>query len=211
MLGAVRMGRYSWFYSYPAGTCRVVPEYSHIVVLSWYPTYQSRREVAQPQPLGSKGDLARCRESEMACPLISTTSTGSTEEDEDWEWWDLKTDTASGITDISIEFTIHCSPNRYRHIRISISYLEDLYSCGGCSTLATGLDCTAIPGVLAVSCSLGSCIGKSSSNHTPSTPNFTLTLSPTAGCPESADRDFLVHTCKPGFISSSHNGSCIPR
>ncbi|WWC66386.1 uncharacterized protein I206_100287 [Kwoniella pini CBS 10737] len=34
---------------------------------------------------------------------------------------------------------------------------EDLYSCGGCTTLGTGLDCTAIPGVLSVSCAIGTC------------------------------------------------------
>ncbi|OCF54238.1 hypothetical protein L486_08151 [Kwoniella mangroviensis CBS 10435] len=34
---------------------------------------------------------------------------------------------------------------------------EDLYSCGGCATLGTGQDCTAIPGVLSVSCAVGQC------------------------------------------------------
>ncbi|WVQ97582.1 hypothetical protein IAU59_004696 [Kwoniella sp. CBS 9459] len=38
-----------------------------------------------------------------------------------------------------------------------ISPQEDLYSCGGCATLGTGLDCTAIPGVLSVSCAVGTC------------------------------------------------------
>nr|XP_031860955.1 uncharacterized protein CI109_003682 [Kwoniella shandongensis]KAA5528027.1 hypothetical protein CI109_003682 [Kwoniella shandongensis] len=34
---------------------------------------------------------------------------------------------------------------------------EDLYSCGGCATLGSGTDCTAIPNVLSVSCSAGLC------------------------------------------------------
>ncbi|WVW82470.1 hypothetical protein I302_104481 [Kwoniella bestiolae CBS 10118] len=38
-----------------------------------------------------------------------------------------------------------------------ISPKEDLYSCGGCATLGTGQDCTAIPGVLSVSCAIGQC------------------------------------------------------
>ncbi|WVR06021.1 hypothetical protein IAU60_003049 [Kwoniella sp. DSM 27419] len=38
-----------------------------------------------------------------------------------------------------------------------VSPLEDLYSCGGCATLGTGRDCTAIPGVVSVSCAIGSC------------------------------------------------------
>jgi hypothetical protein len=44
----------------------------------------------------------------------------------------------------------------------SISYLEDLYSCGGCETMGSGVDCTAIQGGLAVSCSLGLCHGECS-------------------------------------------------
>ncbi|WVQ82707.1 hypothetical protein IAT38_004839 [Cryptococcus sp. DSM 104549] len=38
-----------------------------------------------------------------------------------------------------------------------VSPQEDLYSCGGCATLGTGLDCTAIAGVNSVSCVLGTC------------------------------------------------------
>ncbi|KAK1925418.1 hypothetical protein DB88DRAFT_483850 [Papiliotrema laurentii] len=38
-----------------------------------------------------------------------------------------------------------------------ISPEEDLYSCGGCATLGTGMDCTTIPSVLSVSCQVGAC------------------------------------------------------
>ncbi|KAK8866080.1 hypothetical protein IAR55_001231 [Kwoniella newhampshirensis] len=38
-----------------------------------------------------------------------------------------------------------------------VSPEEDLYSCGGCATLGTGTDCTAISGVSSVSCSAGIC------------------------------------------------------
>ncbi|WWC58615.1 uncharacterized protein I303_101158 [Kwoniella dejecticola CBS 10117] len=54
---------------------------------------------------------------------------------------------------------------------------EDLYSCGGCTTLGTGLDCTAIPGVLSVSCAIGSC------NVHSCKPGFTVT-SDGQGCVE---------------------------
>ncbi|ODO07150.1 hypothetical protein L198_00729 [Cryptococcus wingfieldii CBS 7118] len=39
-----------------------------------------------------------------------------------------------------------------------ISPQEDLYSCGGCATLGTGIDCTAIAGVDSVSCTAGTCL-----------------------------------------------------
>lgn len=42
----------------------------------------------------------------------------------------------------------------------STAYKEDLYSCGGCSTLGTGTDCSALPGARGVECSAGKCIGE---------------------------------------------------
>lgn len=39
-----------------------------------------------------------------------------------------------------------------------VNYLEDLYSCGGCTTLGTGVDCTALPGVRSVSCAAAQCV-----------------------------------------------------
>jgi hypothetical protein len=49
----------------------------------------------------------------------------------------------------------------------SISPEEDLYSCGGCATLGTGVDCTTIPSVLSVSCQVGACQGEWTPRITP--------------------------------------------
>ncbi|WRT64307.1 uncharacterized protein IL334_001239 [Kwoniella shivajii] len=57
----------------------------------------------------------------------------------------------SPMTDIQLEKSTADTPYE------CVSPQEDLYSCGGCTTLGTGFDCTAIPGVLSVSCSVGLC------------------------------------------------------
>ncbi|RSH92951.1 hypothetical protein EHS25_008399 [Saitozyma podzolica] len=41
-----------------------------------------------------------------------------------------------------------------------VEWQDDLYSCGGCSTMGTGIDCTALPGVSSVGCSAGACHAK---------------------------------------------------
>ncbi|WRT68711.1 uncharacterized protein IL334_005691 [Kwoniella shivajii] len=38
-----------------------------------------------------------------------------------------------------------------------INPLEDLQSCGGCSSLSTGVDCTSIPGAKFMGCNIGKC------------------------------------------------------
>ncbi|KAL7420740.1 hypothetical protein Q5752_004691 [Cryptotrichosporon argae] len=39
-----------------------------------------------------------------------------------------------------------------------VHYEDDLYSCGGCLTLGTGADCTALANVLAVGCEAAACV-----------------------------------------------------
>ncbi|WWC86406.1 uncharacterized protein L201_001282 [Kwoniella dendrophila CBS 6074] len=67
---------------------------------------------------------------------------------------------------------------------------EDLYSCGGCTTLGTGLDCTAIPGVLSVSCSIGVCDVYSCK------PGFTVT-SDGQGCVEVISQNATIPSTEP--------------
>lgn len=78
-----------------------------------------------------------------------------------------------------------------------INTATELESCGGCASLGSGQDCTAIPGVLNVKCKQGSCAG--------------MCYLITDLLPSSFKSSFSsVSTCLSGFKRAQDGRSCIP-